>query len=107
MKSLKVIVSFLVSISIVIVFTTCAHAELYPKTFLVFALDYDNDIVTFTDMNSQEWTIYGTEDWMIDDMVAAIMDDNDTPYNIYDDTIITVYYQTNISNWTKPDEVWD
>ena len=107
MKFLKIIVSFLVSISILIAFTTCANAELYPKTFLVFALDYDNDIVTFTDMNSQEWTMYGTEDWMIDDMAAAIMDDNGTPYNIYDDVIITVYYQTNTSNWTEPDEVWD
>ena len=27
--------------------------------------------------------------------------------NIYDDIIITVYYQTNTSNWTEPDEVWD
>lgn len=107
MKSLKIIVSILVSISILIAFTTCAHAELYPKTFFVFALDYGNDIVTFIDMNNQEWIMYGTEDWIIDDMAAAIMDDNGTPYNIYDDIIVTVYYQTNTSNWTEPDEVWE
>lgn len=96
MKSLKVIVSVLFLVCFSIISMVSASAELYPKTFIVVSLDYDNDSITLVDTMGEEWIMYGVEDWAVDDIGAAIMNNNNTPNTIYDDTIVMMYYQSNV-----------
>ena len=105
MKTIKTttIIAIVTIIGILFGFAACAWAEEYPRLFIVTDLDYDNDIVIFTDINGEEWEWSGIEDWMIDDFAAAIMEDNGTSV-IYDDTIIKVYYEGNVTNWLAWDE---
>lgn len=69
-----------------------AHGEYYPRTAFVTELDYDRDCVIATDWAGLEWEFFGIEDWMQDDIVSMMMDDNNTPDNIYDDIIVKAYY---------------
>lgn len=103
MKSFKIIVILFTVIGILAGFAACAWAEQYPRIFFVEAIDPDIDTVTLYDVNGWQWKWEGTEDWEVEDMAAAIMDDNGTPDNIYDDVIIKLYYQDNIADW---DKVW-
>ena len=107
MKLVRIIVSLLTIFGILCGFIACAWAESYPRTFFVEAIDPDTDTVLLYDMNGWQWEWEGVEDWAVEDMAAAIMDDNGTPENIFDDIIITLHYQTNISDWDEPDEVWE
>lgn len=107
MKTIKTIVAILTIAGILFGFAACAWADQYPRTFFVEAIDPNSDIVTFSDVNGQTWEWFGVEDWIVNDMAAAIMDDNNTPSTIYDDIIIKLYYQTNINSWFEPDEVWE
>lgn len=107
MKSIKLVLCVLVALGLACGIAACAWAEVYPRAFTVEGLDYSADLITFSDMAGRQWLYYGCEDWSINDMAAAIMDDNGTPDNIFDDIIIKVYYQTNIDSWFEPDEVWD
>lgn len=68
-----------------------ARTGLYPRSGIVTGIDRDADVVTFTDGAGNAWSFYGTEDWMIGDHVAGIMDDNGTA-SIYDDVIVSVQY---------------
>ena len=63
----------------------------YPATFMVSAVDLDNDLVFLVDFNGNEWAISGVEDWMEGDIASAIMSDNGTPV-IYDDRIVDIRY---------------
>ena len=66
-------------------------AGLYPLAGTVTGLDQGANVVTFTDGAGNDWEFYGTEDWMIGDGVAALMDDNGTAI-VTDDVIVTVRY---------------
>ena len=66
-------------------------AGLYPLNGTVTGLDQDADVVTFTDGAGNDWEFYGTEDWMIGDGVAALMDDNGTAI-VTDDVIVSARY---------------
>ena len=68
-----------------------APAGLYPLAGTVTGLDRAEDVVTFTDGAGNDWEFYGTEDWMIGDGVAALMDDNRTAI-VTDDVIVSVRY---------------
>jgi len=103
---MKIFKSIIAIVILTAVLAVTARAEQYPKTLIVDSINYNNDTVTFTDTNGDEWIWYGTEDWAVNDMAAAIMDDNKT-IDIHDDIIVKVYYQMNIERWTKPDEVWE
>ena len=107
MKTIKFVLALSVIFGILCGFAACAWADQYPRIFLVEAIDLNSDTVTFSDVNGQLWNWIGIEDWIVDDMAAAIMDDNGTPSTIYDDIIVKLYYQTNITNWFEPDEVWE
>ena len=107
MKSVKIVVCALVVLGVLFGICACAWADVYPCSFLVEELDYDVDAVTFSDMLGEQWLWQGCEDWQVNDLAAAIMDDNGTPQTVYDDVIVKVYYQTNVDNWFEPDEVWD
>lgn len=66
-------------------------AALYPTAGIVTEVDYSTDTVTFTDSTGNTWSFSGTEDWMLGDGCAAIMDGRGTD-TIYDDTIVAVRY---------------
>ena len=64
---------------------------LYPRSGIVTGIDRDADVVTWTDGAGNDWSFYGTGDWMIGDGVAALMDDNGTAI-VTDDVIVSVRY---------------
>lgn len=68
-----------------------APAGLYPLSGTVTGLDRDADVVEWTDGSGNIWSMTGTEEWMIGDGVAAIMDDNGTAI-VTDDAIVSVRF---------------
>ena len=68
--------------------------SLYPTCGIVTEVSATE--MVFTDFNGNEWAVVGDpEDWAEGDIVSAIMSDNCTPENIYDDVIV----QTRYSGW--------
>lgn len=90
---------FVAIITILILFTLPAigSAEIYPNTMFVIDLDETNDEVICIDFNGNTWSFSGIEDWAIGDIVSMIMDNNNTPQTIYDDSIMQVRY----SGWIE------
>lgn len=86
MKRIIVLVLILISLA------TSSFAEYYPRTAFVTSFDYMTDGVIVTDWAGMEWEFTGIEDWQIDDIVSMMMDDNNTPDNIYDDIIVQALY---------------
>lgn len=64
----------------------------YAKSGIVTRVDRKTDTVTFVDPSGNEWSFAGTEDWMVGDHIAAVMDDNGTT-SILDDIIVSVHYE--------------
>lgn len=64
----------------------------YAKSGIVTRVDRKTDTVTFADPSGNEWSFAGTEDWMVGDYIAAVMDDNGTE-SILDDIIVSVHYE--------------
>lgn len=64
------------------------NQAIYPRTFYVYEIDEQNDIMYMVDGAGLDWSWKGTEDYCVGDYVCAIMGDNETPYNIYDDNMI-------------------
>lgn len=94
---MKKFVAIVVLFTLVITFSV-ACAEIYPQTFVVNDINYEQDILILTDFNENDWIWVGIEDFYIGDIVAAIMDDNDTEI-IFDDTIITLQYAGYMEGW--------
>lgn len=90
MKKLITIVALLALVTI------GASAEIYPQAFVVG--DIEDDTLVLVDSNENEWIWEGIEDYAIGDIVAAIMDDNDTTI-IYDDMIIMIRYAGYMEGW--------
>ena len=91
----QIIIGAILVLAISILITTVSMnicgAEVYPNCGVVTELDYQEDIVYFTDFTGNIWSFYGIEDWQIGDIVAVIMDDMNTMI-IYDDEIIMAVY---------------
>lgn len=68
------------------------NMSVYPKTMIVTDINDKKDIVTVMDFNGVNYQFVGVEDWYYGDVCAAIMSDNGTPNNIYDDSIIYTNY---------------
>lgn len=86
-------------VTIVILFVllaVSASAEIYPQAFIVGNIK--DDTLILIDCNGNEWLWEGAEDYDIGDIVAAIMDDNDTMI-IYDDIIVTLHYAGYMEGW--------
>lgn len=64
----------------------------YPKTTVCLAVNHQTDTVTVADCNGTEWQFAGCQDFEEGDLIALIMNDNDTPDNIWDDTVVTARY---------------
>lgn len=92
----KFLVMILVCITLL---TITANAENYPTIFKVTEIDELNDMLYLTDFCGNLWLTTGIEDYEIGDIVAAIMDDNDTDGTIYDDIIVTMRYCGYIEGW--------
>lgn len=67
-------------------------SNLYAKSGRVVEVNKDFDFVTFIDSNGNLWSFLGTEDWMVGDWVAVIMDTMGTE-SIYDDRVVSVTYE--------------
>jgi len=87
---------FFAIITLFVFLTMSASAEIYPQTFVVS--DIEDDVLVLVDYNENEWIREGAEDYTIGDIVAAIMDDNDT-ITIYDDAIVTLRYAGYMEGW--------
>lgn len=68
------------------------NMSVYPRAFIVTELDKAKDVVTVVDSVGYEWEFYGTEDYEKGDLVVAIMSDNGTPENIFDDYFMNIRY---------------
>ena len=87
---------FFVIVTLFVLLTVSASAEIYPQTFVVS--DIEDDVLVLIDYNKNEWIWEGAEDYSIGDIVAAIMEDNDT-ITIYDDAIVTLRYTGCMEGW--------
>ncbi len=87
---------FFTIIALLILLTVSASAEIYPQTFIVS--DIKDDVLILVDYNENEWIWEGAEDYTVGDIVAAIMDDNNT-ITIYDDAIVTLRYVSYMEGW--------
>ena len=78
-------------------FCLLINLSLYPATFVVTEIDYAEDVVVVEDYNGNIWSFDGTEDWMVGDIVSAVMYGKGTP-EIWDDEFVTCRYSGNINN---------
>lgn len=65
--------------------------EVYPMAAVVVDISEALDVVTIKDTNENLWQFHGIEDYMVDDVIACIVDTNGTP-EIKDDVIIQTRY---------------
>lgn len=63
---------------------------LYPNVGIVTEVNTESDTVYWSDGNDK-WYFYGTEDWMVGDGIAVIMEADIASWD-YDDGIICIYY---------------
>lgn len=89
MKKTAIICALFTLFGIIMGIVACA--ETYPTTFIVSKTDYTTDTLELQDFNGEIWIMYGIEDITEGDIIAAIMDDNNTPI-IYDDVIVKIRY---------------
>lgn len=75
-----------------------AYAEIYPQTFVVDLINYEQNFTILVDFNDNEWVWEGIEDFNCGDIVAAIMEECGTP-TIYDDKIVMIKYTGYIEGW--------
>lgn len=68
------------------------ESNIYPATMIVDTIDKHFDTVVIRDSIGNLWEFKGIEDWEIGDICSVIMNDNETPDNIYDDEIVRVRY---------------
>lgn len=87
---------FFAIVTLFVLLSVSASAEIYPQTFVVSNIE--NDVIVLVDYNENEWIWEGAEDYTIGDIVAAIMDDNNT-ITIYDDAIVTLRYAGYMEGW--------
>lgn len=71
---------------------TAPRPEIYPEAFVIDEIDKESDLVYIKTAAGMIYSFKGVEDWMVGDIVAAIMSDNGTPRDIRDDIIISTRY---------------
>lgn len=65
--------------------------NLYPHAAVVVEVDDVGDRVYVSDYNGEVWMFYGSEDWLVGDIAAMVIDNMGTP-EIAGDRIISVRY---------------
>ena len=71
---------------------------LYPMTAIITEILENENTVIIKNYNGQEWTFKGVEDWIVGDVCALIMDNQNTP-EIKDDVIVEVRYSGYFEGW--------
>lgn len=67
------------------------QGAVYSRSYAV--VEVENQVVTCVDFTGNEWAFEDeTDDWMVGDIVSAVMWDAGTPDWIYDDEFVTVSY---------------
>lgn len=82
----------------IIMICSVASAEIYPQAFVVSEVNYEENTILLVDYNGEGWLWKGIEDYEVGDIIAAIMDDNETE-TIYDDIIIIIQYAGYMEGW--------
>ncbi len=67
------------------------QGAIYSRAYAV--VEVESQVVTCVDFNGDEWAFEDSgEDWLVGDVVSAVMWDVGTPDFIYDDEFVTVSY---------------
>ena len=66
--------------------------QFYAKSTIVTEVDYFHDLVIVKDSNNVPWSFFGCSDWEVGDICAMVMNNNGTPYDIFDDKIVSTNY---------------
>ena len=85
----KLIITALLTTSMAL--GTFSNSKEYPTCGTVVSVNHETDVVVFEDFNGLRWGFKGAEDWMVDDIIAVIMNDQGTE-TIFDDEIVDVKY---------------
>lgn len=89
---------FIIALVILLTIATTATAETYPQTFIVTETDQAADLLTLETFTGFTFQAYGIEDYETGDIVAAIMEDNNTD-DITDDIILQLRYTGYVDGW--------
>ena len=65
---------------------------IYPLGGTVVEVETETNLVIFETAGGNQFAFEETDDWCIGDRVATIMYDNETPYDVRDDIILSVRY---------------
>ena len=90
----KMLVGFLLGVATVSCLFLYNKSCIYSKSAVVVGLDYTADVITVEDSTGSLWTFEGVEDYDLSDRVALTMSDNGTDWDIKDDKIIEVRYDS-------------
>ena len=90
----KMLVSFLLGVATVSCLFLYNKSCIYSKSAVVVGLDYTADVITVEDSTGNLWTFDGVEDYDLSDRVSLIVHDNGTDWDIKDDRIIEVRYDS-------------
>ena len=90
----KMLVGFLLGVTTVSCLFLYNKSCIYSRSAVVVGIDYTADIVTVEDSTGNLWTFDGVEDYDLRDRVSLTMSDNGTDWNIKDDRIIEVRYDS-------------
>ena len=88
----KLLVSFILLCSMCLLNSCAIPDATYPHTAQVVGLNYHTDTVIVKTATGIFYSFYGTEDYMIGDLVSLTMDNSATPDNVIDDVIVEVRY---------------
>lgn len=69
----------------------------YPETLYVIDINETQDTVLCRTFSGMLYEFDGVEDWQVDDIVSAIMNDNGTTETITDDYFVDIRY----SGWIE------
>ena len=90
----KMLVGFLLGVATVSCLFLYNKSCIYSKSAVVVGLDYTADVITVEDSTGNLWTFDGVEDYDLNDRVALTMSDNGTDWDIKDDRVIEVIYDS-------------
>ena len=90
----KILVGFLLGVTTVSCLFLYNKSCIYSKSAVVVGVDYTADVVTVEDSTGNLWTFEGVDDYDLSDRVSLTMHDNGTDWDIKDDKIIEVRYDS-------------
>ena len=90
----KMLVGFLLGVATVSCLFLYNKSCIYSRSAVVVGVDYASDIVTVEDSMGNLRTFDGVEDYDLSDRVSLIVHDNGTDWDIKDDRIIEVRYDS-------------